>query len=101
MAERNTFFNDESKSDSDNQFFGKAPKSLELAFIGVCLGAPIQYKKERTTGLDQVCMLVPNRNGFQPVMVTFGKEDSIGNGAYDAVCHQLNLEKLLNLTKRR
>ena len=103
MVERNSFyFNNESSVDNDEtQFFGKVPKALELAFIGVCLGAPIQYKKERTTGLDQVCMLVPNKNGFQPVMVTFGVEESIGNGAYEAVCHQLNLEKLLSLTKRR
>lgn len=86
---------------SGEQFFGKAPKPLELAFIGVCLGAPIQYRKEKTTGLDEVCMLVPNKSGFQPVMVTFGKEDSVGKGSYEAVCHQLNLEKLLNLTKRR
>ena len=44
---------------SGEQFFGKVPKPLELAFIGVCLGAPIQYRKEKTTGLDEVCMLVP------------------------------------------
>ena len=101
MVERNSYFSDESSVDNTEQFFGKVPKTLELAFIGACLGAPLQYKKDRTTGLDHVCMLVPNKNGFQPVMVTFGVEESIGNGAYEAVCHQLNLEKLLNLTKRR
>ena len=102
MAERNSYFSEESSSSSSaEQFFGKVPKSLELAFIGVCLGAPIQYKKDKNTGVDHVCMLVPNKNKFQPVMVTFGVEESIGNGAYEAVCHQLNLEKLLNLTKRR
>ena len=99
MNERTENFQGDS-IDGD-QFFGHVPKPLELAFVGACLGAPIQYKKEKATGLDQVCMLVPDRKGFQPVMVTFGKEDSIGKGAYEAVYHQLGLEKILNLTKRR
>lgn len=101
MSERDSFINDSLSAKEDMQFFGKVPKPLELAFIGVCLGAPVQYRKEKTTGLDQVCMLVPNKSGFQPVMVTFGKEDSVGKGSYEAICHQLNLEKLMNLTKRR
>ena len=98
MDERNQNFQDDMDGE---QFFGQVPKPLELAFVGACLGAPIQYKKERATGLDQICMLVPNKKGFQPVMVTFGREDSVGNGAYDAIYHQLGLEKILNLTKRR
>ena len=37
MAERNSYFSEESSSSSNaEQFFGKVPKSLELAFIGVC-----------------------------------------------------------------
>ncbi len=99
MDERNENFQGDS-IDAD-QFFGQVPKPLELAFVGACLGAPIQYKKEKATGLDQICMLVPTKSGFQPIMVTFGKEDSVGNGAYEAVYHQLGLEKILNLTKRR
>ena len=99
MNERTENF--QGDSINGDQFFGQVPKPLELAFVGACLGAPIQYKKEKATGLDQVCMLVPDRKGFQPVMVTFGKEDSIGKGAYEAVYHQLGLEKILNLTKRR
>ena len=98
MDERNENFQGDS-IDVD-QFFGRVPKPLELAFVGACLGAPIQYKKEKATGLDQVCMLVPNKRGFQPIMVTFGKEDSVGNGAFEAIYHQVGLEKILNLTKR-
>lgn len=101
MSERDSFINDSFGGKENVQFFGKVPKPLELAFIGVALGAPVQYRREKTTGLDQVCMLVPNRSGFQPVMVTFGKEDSVGKGSYEAICHQLNLEDLMSLTKRR
>ena len=99
MSEKNENF--QVDSIDAHQFFGQVPKPLELAFVGACLGAPIQYKKEKATGLDQVCMLVPGKKGFQPVMVTFGKEDSVGNGAYEAVYHQLGLDKIANLTKRR
>lgn len=99
MDERDENFQGD-QIDTD-QFFGQVPKPLELAFIGACLGAPIQYKKEKATGLDQVCMLVPGKKGFQPVIVTFGEEDSVGKGAYEAIYHQLGLEKILNLTKRR
>ena len=95
MSERDSFINDSFGAKDDTQFFGKVPKPLELAFIGVALGAPVQYRREKTTGLDQVCMLVPNRAGFQPVMVTFGKEDSVGKGSYEAICHQLNLKEII------
>ena len=51
MSERDSFINDSFSAKDDTQFFGKVPKPLELAFIGVALGAPIQFRREKTTGL--------------------------------------------------
>lgn len=79
----------------EEQFFGNVPKALEISYVSVCLGAPIQYRKDKITNLTQACMLVPTKNGVQPAMVTFKKEDSVGRGAYEAIYHQLGVEKLL------
>ncbi len=79
------------------QFFGTVPKELEVSVTATCLGAPIQYRKDQITGLTLACMLVPTEgSGMQPAIVTYGKEDSMGRGAYQALYHQLGCEELMN-----
>jgi len=85
---------------SSNQFFNNVPKPMELAFVCACLGATIQYKKEKSTGLDELCMIVPNKKGFEPVVVTLGNEDSVGNGNYEATYHKLGLDNIITMIKK-
>lgn len=89
----------EFNSNAENEFFGVVPKPLEMAFVGACLGAPIQYRKDKNTGLTDVCMLIPTKKGFQPTIVTFGRNDSVGTVAYEAFYHQLGLEKIIKSSK--
>lgn len=77
-------------------FFGNVPKPMELTYVGLCLGAPMQYRTDKNTGLDEVCMLVPKTQGIQPVMVTLGKEESVANGMRSAIYHSCGIDKLLN-----
>lgn len=78
-------------------FFGSVPVPMEVSFVGVCLGAPIQYRKDKNTGLDEICMMVPQKNGtVQPVMLTLGNADSIANGNRSAVYHACGIDKLLS-----
>lgn len=81
---------------NETQFFGNVPKNMEVAFTGVCLGAPIQYRQDKITGLTEVCLLVPTSKGLQPTLLTLGKEESLGASAYEATFHQLGVEKLIN-----
>lgn len=79
------------------QFYGTVPKELEVSVTATCLGAPIQYRKDPITGLTLACMLVPTEgSAIQPALVTYGKEESIGKGAYQALYHQLGCEELMN-----
>lgn len=89
----------EVNNNTGSDFFGVVPKPLEMAFVGACLGAPIQYKKDKNTGLTDVCMLIPTKNGFQPTVVTFGRNDSVGSVAYKAFYHQLGLEEIIKTSK--
>lgn len=81
-------------------FFGNVPTPMELSFLGLALGAPMQYRTDKNTGLDEVCMLVPQKSGgVQPVIVTLGNSDSIANGARSAIYHSFNLDTIINESK--
>lgn len=86
------------KIEEDTQFFGKVPRALELAFVGICLGAPIQYRKDKITGQTSACLLIPSENGYQPTVLTFSKEDMVGTSQYDAIYHQLGVDEIIKST---
>lgn len=86
-------------NNAENEFFGSAPKPLEMSFVGACLGAIMQYQTDKNTGLTNVCMIIPTKSGYQPCTVTFGREDSVGTVAYEAFYHQLGLEKIIKSSK--
>jgi hypothetical protein len=77
-------------------FFGNVPTPMELAFLGLALGAPMQYRTDKNTGLDEVCMLIPQKNGgVQPVIVTLGNDNSVANGARSAIYHAFGLDTII------
>lgn len=81
-----------------SSFFGNVPVPMELTFVGLCLGAPMQYRKNNV-GLDEVCMLVPQKNGgTRPVLVTLGNNESVANGARSAIFHEFGLDKIISNT---
>lgn len=78
-------------------FVGTVPAPMEMSMLGLFLGAPIQYKIDKNTGLDEVCMLVPQRSGnVQPVVVTLGRNDSVAPGARVALYHACGLDHIAN-----
>lgn len=79
-----------------SSFFGNVPVPMELTFMGLCLGAPMQYRKNNV-GLDEVCMLIPQKKGgLRPVVVTLGNGDSVANGARIAIFHEFGLDKIIS-----
>ena len=78
-------------------FVGAVPAPMEMSMLGLFLGAPIQYKVDKNTGLDEVCLLVPHRSGnIQPVVVTLGRNDSVAPGARTALYHACGLDHVAN-----
>ena len=80
---------------AENEFFGVVPKPLEMAFVGACLGAVLQYRKLPNTRETLVLVQIPTKKGYQPTIVTFGSNFSVGTAAYEAFYHQLGLEKII------
>lgn len=79
----------------ENNFFVSAPMPLKLAFIGASLSIPVQYKKDKITGLDNFFAFVSTKRGIQPINGTLGIENSVAKGEYNAFLHQLGLDELL------
>ncbi len=78
-------------------FFGSVPAPMELSFLGLCLGAPMDYDVDKNTGLKKVSMLIPQEGKmFQPVVVTLGKDDCIAAGARSAIYHACHLDNIIN-----
>ncbi len=78
-------------------FFNNVPVSIELPFLGLCLGAPIAYETDANTGLKNVSMLIPQGGKtVQPVIVTIGKEDCIAPNARTSIYKACHLEDVLN-----
>ena len=85
-----------SKIVKEDQVYGNVPREIELTLTSACLGGTIQVDTDKITGKHSLCMLVPTENGsMQPVVVTYGKEESVGSGAYQAIYHQLGTEELM------
>lgn len=92
MANETTNSNVLSEIKEDKNFFGNVSKLVEVATLGVCLGAPVQYTKEANTNLTNVCVLFKE----QPAIFTFGNESSFASLPYQALFHQLGLESLVS-----
>lgn len=97
MANETTNSNVLSDIKDDKNFFGNGnvSKLVQTATVGVCLGAPVLYQKEKNTNLTNVCVLFKN----QPAIFTFGNEDSFASLPYSAIYHQIGLEKLISNEK--
>lgn len=95
MSEQNKKYDMSEKKSGD--FFQDASNELKLGFIGIALGAPVQYKKDHTTGLEQMCLMIPNNkdNGFTPCVFTFGINDCIGNSAFNAICKNVGVSDFI------
>lgn len=78
-------------------FFGSVPAPMELSFLGLCLGAPMDYDVDKNTGLKRVSMLIPQEGKVaQPIIVTLGKDDCIAPGARSAIYHACHLDNIIN-----
>lgn len=80
-----------------SSFYGTVPAPMELAFMSVCLGAPITYEKLDNTSQESACMLVPKKDGTaHPIVVTFGNEDASGKSLRSADYVFCGVEAALN-----
>lgn len=95
MVEQNKKYDTEAKGSS--HFFTDASNEAKIGFIGIALGAPVQYKKDHVTGLEQMCLMIPNEkdNGFTPCVFTFGINDCIGNSAFNAICKNIGVHDFI------
>lgn len=78
-------------------FVGSVPVPMEMSMVGLFLGGPIQYRVDKNTGLDEVCLQIPKKNGtYQPIIVTLGRADSIAPDARIALYHACGLDSVVN-----
>ncbi len=81
-------------------FFGNLTEQtypMELAYIALCSGAHMDYRKDKLTGNDVILAFVPKVDGsYQSIEVTCGVSDSVAYGNRMTIYHSLGLERIAN-----